>query len=346
TFDVVRNATRGWDVPVRALRYRPNVGKGYAIKFGVARARGDRILFTDADLSTPIEQTGAFLARLDAGADVVIGSRKTPWAEIVVHQPWYREQLGKAYTRLVRRVIADVSDVTCGFKAFRAAAAKDIFARVRLYDWSFDAEVLLLVRQLAYRLDEVAVRWEDRAGSRVRLVRDVARSLWGIVRQAGIRPHDRVLELGAGFGRFTFPLLAHCGSVLAVDLSRRVLAALAAERDTRGVPADRCPTLCADVDALTPDVVGAPPDFVVGVFFLHHLADFRRTLARLAGLVAPGGGLAFVEPNRRNPLFLFQIACCPGMRWGEERGLYRLGEHDLRAAIAASGLADARTRTF
>ena len=109
-------------------------------------------------------------------------SRKTPWAEIVVHQPWYREQLGKAYTRLVRRVIADVSDVTCGFKAFRAAAAKDIFARVRLYDWSFDAEVLLLVRQLAYRLDEVAVRWEDRAGSRVRLVRDVARSLWGIVR--------------------------------------------------------------------------------------------------------------------------------------------------------------------
>ena len=97
TFDVVRNATRGWDVPVRAFRYRPNVGKGYAIKFGVARARGDRILFTDADLSTPIEQTGAFLARLDAGADVVIGSRKTPWAEIVVHQPWYREQLGKAY---------------------------------------------------------------------------------------------------------------------------------------------------------------------------------------------------------------------------------------------------------
>jgi len=182
TFDVVRNATRGWDVPVRAFRYRPNVGKGYAIKFGVARARGDRILFTDADLSTPIEQTGAFLARLDAGADIVIGSRKTPWAEIVVHQPWYREQLGKAYTRLVRRVIADVSDVTCGFKAFRAAAAKDIFARVRLYDWSFDAEVLLLVRQLAYRLDEVAVRWEDRAGSRVRLVRDVARSLWGIVR--------------------------------------------------------------------------------------------------------------------------------------------------------------------
>jgi len=62
--------------------------------------------------------------------------------------------------------------------------------------------------------------------------------------------------------------------------------------------------------------------------------------------VAPGGGLAFVEPNRRNPLFLFQIACCPGMRWGEERGLYRVGEHDLRAAIAASGLADARTRTF
>jgi len=198
-----------------------------------------------------------------------------------------------------------------------------------------------LAEQRAFYEDGAHEHLRPRRGDRY-----AARIVGELVRQAGIRPHDRVLELGAGFGRFTFPLLAHCRSVLAVDLSRRVLAALAAERDARGVPADRCPTLCADVDALTPDVVGAPPDFVVGVFFLHHLADFRRTLARLAGLVAPGGGLAFVEPNRRNPLFLFQIACCPGMRWGEERGLYRVGEHDLRAAIAASGLADARTRTF
>jgi len=182
TLDVVRDATSGWDVPVRAFRYAANAGKGYAIKFGVARARGDRILFTDADLSTPIEQTTEFMARLDAGADVVIGSRKTPWADIRVHQPWYRERLGMAYTWLVRRSIADVSDVTCGFKAFRAGAARDLFARIRLHDWSFDAELMLLVRLLGYRLDEVPVRWDDRAGTRVRLLRDVVRSLYGILR--------------------------------------------------------------------------------------------------------------------------------------------------------------------
>jgi dolichyl-phosphate beta-glucosyltransferase len=192
TFAVVCAVASDGRLPVRAFRYQPNAGKGYAIKFGVAQTRGRYVLFTDADLSSPIEETARMLAPLGAGADVVIGSRKGPGAEIVVHQPWLRERLGKAFTWLARRLIADVSDVTCGFKAFRAAAARDIFSRVRVYDWSFDAEILLLAARLDYRLVEVPVRWAHRPGSKVRLGRDVLRSLQGLAR----------IRLNAARGRY------------------------------------------------------------------------------------------------------------------------------------------------
>jgi dolichyl-phosphate beta-glucosyltransferase len=196
TFDLVCETARGWPLPVRAFRYQPNAGKGYAIKFGIAHARGQHVLFTDADLSTPIEETASLLAALAAGADVAIGSRKMPGATIVVHQPWLRERLGKVFTWLARQLIADVSDVTCGFKAFRGAAARDIFSRVRVYDWSFDAEVLLLATRLGYRLSEVPVRWADCAGTKVRLGRDVLRSLEGLAR----------IRLNAARGRYAQPV--------------------------------------------------------------------------------------------------------------------------------------------
>jgi glycosyltransferase involved in cell wall biosynthesis len=185
TFALVREVARDWTLPVRAFRYQPNAGKGYAIKYGIAHARGERILFTDADLSTPIDEATRLLAALDAGADVAIGSRKMAGAHITRHQPWLRERLGKVFTWMVRKLIADVSDVTCGFKAFRGEAARDIFSRVRVFDWSFDAEVLLLVRQLGYRLSEVAVDWADCPGTKVRLGRDVLRSLEGLLRIRG-----------------------------------------------------------------------------------------------------------------------------------------------------------------
>jgi dolichyl-phosphate beta-glucosyltransferase len=182
TFAAVRETAAPWDLRVRVVRYRPNRGKGHAVKTGIALARGERILMTDADLSTPIEEAGRLLAGLDAGADVVIGTRKTPGADIRVRQPWYRERLGRAFTWIVRHSIADVSDVTCGFKAFRRQAAKEIFGRVRIPDWTFDAEAMMLVAYLGYRLEEVTVRWDDRAGTKVRVVRDVIRSLRGLVR--------------------------------------------------------------------------------------------------------------------------------------------------------------------
>jgi dolichyl-phosphate beta-glucosyltransferase len=182
TRDVVRRVARDLGTPVRLVSSVANRGKGHALKLGFAAARGRRILFTDADLSTPIEYASALLAKLDEGYDFVLGSRKMQGARLEVRQPWLRETLGKGFTRIARLLIADVSDVTCGFKAFDGDVGRDLFSRVRIDDWSFDAEVLLIARLRGVRFIEVPVAWQDREGTKVRLVRDVLSTLAGLLR--------------------------------------------------------------------------------------------------------------------------------------------------------------------
>lgn len=182
TAGVVRDVAGSIDVPLVLARYLPNRGKGGALKAGFALSRGLKVLFTDADLSTPIAESAALLEALDNGADVAIGSRKSPGARVLKHQPWYREQMGRVFTLLARLVIADVSDVTCGFKAYQGDAGRDVFARVRVFDWSFDAEVLWIAGELNLTVVEVPVRWEDRVGTKVNLLRDTLLSLAGLVR--------------------------------------------------------------------------------------------------------------------------------------------------------------------
>ena len=159
-----------------------------------------------------------------------------------------------------------------------------------------------------------------------------------VARAAGMTRADRVLEVGAGSGRFTFDLLGHCGSVVALDLAPRALGQLDAERAARGIGADRCRTHCADLAALEPDALGERFAFVVGFFVLHHLPDVADAVRRIAGVLAPGGVAAFVEPNRRNPLYVAQIACTPDMTWAEERGMFRLSARSVHEAFGAAGL--------
>lgn len=160
-----------------------------------------------------------------------------------------------------------------------------------------------------------------------------------------MKPTHRVLEIGAGFGRFTFPLLSHCASVLAVDVSARALAELATQRDARGIPAARCQTRQADVATVDADEFGRF-DFVVGFFILHHLPDYAASIAALRACVHAGGGMGFIEPNRRNPLFLLQVACCSDMRFAEERGMFTLRARGVEAALATAGLTAACTDRF
>ncbi|MCP5041260.1 MAG: glycosyltransferase family 2 protein [bacterium] len=167
--------------PIRLIRYEENRGKGYALKVGFDAARGQRLVFSDCDLSTPIAELPRFLSALER-AEIAIGTRRAEGAKVVRHQPWLRENLGRVFTFIVRVTIAPVSDATCGFKAFRRDVGKELFSRSRIDDWSFDAELLLNARQRGYRWVEVPVQWLDQEGTKVKLLRDILVTLWGIVK--------------------------------------------------------------------------------------------------------------------------------------------------------------------
>jgi dolichyl-phosphate beta-glucosyltransferase len=166
----------------RVISYSPNTGKGRAIAVGVEQARGLFILFTDLDLSVPLDLLPAFLDALRGGAEVVIGSRRIPGAEIRVHQPWHRELMGDVFRRLTRAMLLPgVSDFTCGFKGFTAAAAKDLFGSLTIPWWGFDVEILYLARRRGHRLAEIPVPWINSGQTKVRLSRDVIGSLREII---------------------------------------------------------------------------------------------------------------------------------------------------------------------
>ena len=153
---------------VTVLRNEPNRGKGYSVRRGMLAARGTRRLMTDADLSTPIEDTGRLLAALDEGCEVAIGSRAVAGASVEVHQPWYREGSGRLFNLCVRAlVLPGVRDTQCGFKLFTEQAAEAAFSRSTLDGFGFDVEALFVARLHGFRLREVGVTWRNDAATRV-----------------------------------------------------------------------------------------------------------------------------------------------------------------------------------
>jgi dolichyl-phosphate beta-glucosyltransferase len=165
------------------IRREKNRGKGASVREGVLAASGEIILFSDDDLSTPIGEFDKLFAALQAGADVAIGSRALPESDIRIRQRRLRELMGKAFNLLVRLfVLKGYRDTQCGFKAFRRAAAMDLFSRLRTDGFGFDVEVLALCRELGYRVAEVPVVWSDSRPSRVRLVRGSLGMLGEILR--------------------------------------------------------------------------------------------------------------------------------------------------------------------
>jgi dolichyl-phosphate beta-glucosyltransferase len=168
---------------VNVIESKPNRGKGHALKVGMLAARGDLVLFTDADLSTPPGESSKFWVWFDEGFDVVIGSRKMAGAVLEKHQPLWRESMGKVFTWLTNRIATrDISDITCGFKCFTNGAAQDLFSRSVIDDWSFDAEVLFIAQKHGLRIKEVPVHWHDESGTKVRIARDATRALLGLVK--------------------------------------------------------------------------------------------------------------------------------------------------------------------
>jgi dolichyl-phosphate beta-glucosyltransferase len=175
---------------VRLVSNQGNRGKGYAIRNGVLHARGEYVLYTDADLVYPIEGIAPFLAALRAGADAAIGSRSHAGTLFALHPRHFsyiyqRYLVGRAYIAIVNRLLRlGVTDTQCGFKAFRGEVARDVFARLRLDDFAFDVEALYVARQRGYRVVELPVYFLYLGEqSSVELARDsvrMLRDLWRI----------------------------------------------------------------------------------------------------------------------------------------------------------------------
>ncbi|MBP1770115.1 MAG: glycosyl transferase [Candidatus Aminicenantes bacterium] len=166
----------------RVIRREKNRGKGASVKEGVLASAGAIVLFTDDDLSTPIEECDKLLAALEAGADAAIGSRALAASEIRVRQRRPREGMGKMFNRLVRWLVLEgYPDTQCGFKAFRREPARAVFSRIVTAGFAFDVEVLVLCRELGYRVAQIPVVWSDVRPSRVRILR----GSWRMLRELG-----------------------------------------------------------------------------------------------------------------------------------------------------------------
>lgn len=159
---------------------------------------------------------------------------------------------------------------------------------------------------------------------------------------------SRVLEVGCGAGRFSIPLLQRLGGELTTfDLSEPLLEQL--RRHLSGLDrttSARCRVVSGDIHHLEESIGAGQFDAAIGFFFLHHLDDLQGALANMRMALRPGGRMFFIEPNRRNPLFLLQVLCCPDMTWRDERGMFTLGQRRIREAFAAAGLSAPRIETF
>ena len=150
-----------------------NRGKGFSVRNGILQSTGEVVLFTDADLSSPIEEAERLFAALNDGADVAIGSRWLDKQRQTIHQPLYRRFFGRCFNWVTRKIMGlPYKDTQCGFKAFKREPAQVIFRLQTIERWGFDPEILFIARKLGYKIVEVPVTWGQDERSRISYLKD------------------------------------------------------------------------------------------------------------------------------------------------------------------------------
>ena len=169
------------DLPSNVIRYDENRGKGFAIKTGLLAASADIALFTDADLSTPIDEMPKLTDPIKSGKfDLTFGSRALDRSLIGTHQPWTREQGGRVVNLMIRTMSRlNFADTQCGFKAFNMVKFRPLLDLMTIDRFGFDIEFLFVANHNSLRLAEIPVRWNDVAGSKVSPARDT----WRMIRE-------------------------------------------------------------------------------------------------------------------------------------------------------------------
>jgi glycosyltransferase involved in cell wall biosynthesis len=160
-----------------------NKGKGYSVRNGLLQAAGDIVMFTDADLSAPMEEAQRLLDAIADGVDVAIGSRWMDRTRQTIHQPLYRQFFGRCFNWVTRTIMGlPYKDTQCGFKAFKRSAAQIIFRLQTIERWGFDPEILFIARKLKYSVREVPVTWGHDERSRMSYLRDGMKMLEDMAR--------------------------------------------------------------------------------------------------------------------------------------------------------------------
>ncbi len=171
TIEVAKKAIS--KIPLSVLKNEVNSGKGASIKKGMLAARGKYRLFSDADLSTPIEELDKMLPFVQGDYGVAIGSRALRESKLEVRQPFYREMMGRIFNLFVRIiVIGNIKDTQCGFKLFTDEASENVFVAQKLKGFSFDVEILLLAKKYGFKIKEVPVRWINSPATKVSAFKD------------------------------------------------------------------------------------------------------------------------------------------------------------------------------
>lgn len=176
-----KNAGKNKNADIVLLRNKTNMGKGFSVKKGVLNAKLSFLLISDADLSTPIEEAEKLLKY--SQYDIVIGSRALDRNYIKKKQPFYRDFSGRIFNLFVRMlVLKGFKDTQCGFKLFRADAAKKIFSRQRTYGYCFDVEILFIAAKNSYKIKEVPVLWYNKEESKVSMLLDPLKMFFDLLR--------------------------------------------------------------------------------------------------------------------------------------------------------------------
>ena len=167
------------EIDARVVSYQPNRGKGYAVRAGLKESRANVALFSDADLSTPIDEMHKLLRPIQLGEfDVTFGSRAIDRALIGTHQPWRREQGGKVMNLIIRKMSGlPFADTQCGFKAFNMVKFRPLLDVMTIDRFGFDVEFLFVAKYHGLRLKEIPVRWNNVEGSKVSVFRDTGRMI-------------------------------------------------------------------------------------------------------------------------------------------------------------------------
>ena len=182
TLELARARATQW-TGLHVLANNVNRGKGYSVRRGMLEARGQYLLFSDADLSTPIEEVEHLIDAIEAGADIAVGSRALENSDIQVRQTWWRESMGQLFNFVVRVVaVPGVHDTQCGFKCFRRSAARRIFIQQRIDRFAFDVEIFWIARKLSLQVAEIPVTWRNDALSHVHPLRDATQMLIDLIR--------------------------------------------------------------------------------------------------------------------------------------------------------------------